>query len=109
MTVAAARRRADGDEDGVRRANRLGAVQGEGQAAVAHIGRDQILKARLIDRHPPGVQMIDLGGVLVDAGHHVAEVGETGPGNKPDVAGADHCDAHAVILLMQSGRDNVQA
>ncbi|MNQ97048.1 hypothetical protein D3C85_1126760 [compost metagenome] len=109
MAVAASRGGAHGDEDGVGAANGLGPVERKRQPAVADIGGDQILEPRLIDRHPPRVQLVDLARVLVDAGHDMAEVGETGPGNKPDVAGADHCDAHALILLIQSGRDNAQA
>jgi hypothetical protein len=34
----------------------------------------------------------DLVGVHVDAGHRMAEVGEAGPGDEADIAGADHCD-----------------
>ncbi|MNN60422.1 hypothetical protein D3C81_1756030 [compost metagenome] len=109
MTIAASRRRADSDEDRVRRANRFSPVQCKGQAAVADVGGDQILEPRLIDRHPPRVQLVDLARVLVDAGHDMAEVGETGPGNKPDIAGADHCDAHAVILSIQFSRNSLGA
>jgi len=33
-------------------------------------------------------------GVLVNAGHNVAEIGKAGPGNEADIAGADHGHAH---------------
>ncbi|MNC54025.1 hypothetical protein D3C75_1034820 [compost metagenome] len=109
MAVAAPRRGAHGDEDRISLADGCRAVESEGQTAVADIGGDQIFEPRLIDRHPSSVQLIDLARILVDAGHDMAEVGETGPGNKPDIAGADHCDAHAVILSIQFSRNSLGA
>ena len=49
-TVAAPRRRADGDEDDFRPGDGGGEVGGEGKAAVAHIGRDQSVEAGFEDR-----------------------------------------------------------
>ena len=47
----------------------------------------------------PLLQPLDLGGVLVDAGDDMAEVGEAGPRHEPDIAGADHGYPHAGTLL----------
>ena len=77
----------------------VGEVGGEGQPATLGIGLDQRLEPRLPDRHPAGVEAVDLGRVLVDAGHMVAEIGEAGAGHEPDIAGADHRDTHACSCL----------
>ena len=61
-----------------------------------HVGGDQIVEARLVDRHLAALQRRDLAGVLVDAGDVMAEIGKAGPGNEADIAGADHRDAHEV-------------
>jgi hypothetical protein len=29
----------------------------------------------------------------------MAEIGETGPGHEADIAGADHCDTHLMVLV----------
>ena len=76
----------------------VGQIGGEGQPPALGIGLDQRLEPRLPDRHPAGVQAVDLGLVLVDAGHVMAEIGEAGAGHEPDIAGADHRDAHAYLL-----------
>ena len=81
-------------------------LAGEFEPALAHIGFDQIGKARLEDRDFAAIERRDLGGVLVDAGHLMAEVGKAGAGNKPDIAGADHGHAHcnpSVLDLVRAG------
>ena len=87
MAVAAARRRADRDEDRVGVADgRLGEVGGEGEP----LGSRTLLAATRSSR--PGskigirrlAQGGDLAGILVDAGNDVmAEIGETGPETRP--------------------------
>src|SRR5690606_1277101 len=47
-----------------------------------------------------------LGGVLVDASHRVAEVGETGARNQADIAGSDHGDTHGQAPLINRPRRN---
>ena len=79
VTVAAPRRRAHGDEHRIRRADRLGGVEGERQPPAADIGRHQIVQAGFEDRDLAPLEALDLGRVLVDADHIMTEVGETGP------------------------------
>ena len=93
MAVAAARRRADRDEHGVGFADARG-VAGEFEPALAHIGLDQIGEARLEDRDFAAIERGDFGGILVDAGHLMAEIGKAGAGDEPDISGADHGHAH---------------
>jgi hypothetical protein len=94
VAVAAPRRRADGDE------HRLGAVErrlevgGEGEPAGRLVDRDELVEARLVDRHLAALQPRDLVGVLVDAGDRHAEFGEAGPRDEPDIARADHRYTH---------------
>ena len=97
MAVAAARRRADRDEHRVGGFDRAGEIVGKFQPPGAGIGGDQVGEARLVDRHLAARERADLFGVLVDAGHVVAEIGEAGPGNEADITGADHGNAHAKI------------
>ena len=77
-------------------ASATGAVQigGEAQAALPHVGGDQLGKAGLVDRHLAALQRRDLARVLVDADDVMTEIGKAGPRNEADIAGADHRDAH---------------
>ena len=84
MAVAAARRRADRDEDrlgAARRAAARSVVKAE--PAGADVARDQSVEAGLEDRHFAALERRDLGFVLVDADHVVAEIGEAGAGPEP--------------------------
>ena len=93
VAVAAPRRRADRDEHRLRFAD-AGGVNTEFEPALPHIGFDQIGEARFEDRNLAAIKRGDFIGVLVDAGHLVAEIGKAGPGNEPDISGADHGHAH---------------
>ena len=94
MAVAAPRRRADGDEHGVGLADRRSDVGDEVEPTGCDIGGNQSVEARFKNRHFATLQSGDLAGIGIDAGHAVAEIGKTGPGDEPDIAGADHGDAH---------------
>ena len=78
MAVAAPRRRADGDEDGLGRLAGAGEIGREEQPLLAHVLGDELGQARLEDRHLAARQRRDLVGVVVDAGDDVAEVGKAG-------------------------------
>ncbi len=60
MAVAAARRRADRDEHRVGLGDRALETGGEAQAPGADIGGDQIVEARLVDRHLAALERRDL-------------------------------------------------
>jgi len=97
MPIAAPRRGADRDEHGFRIAHRGREVGREGQPVTLDIRLDDGLQAGFPDRHDAGIQSVDLGGILVDAAHAMAKVGEAGSGHEPDIAGADHRNAHAML------------
>ena len=84
------RRRADGDEQQTRVLERVAQVGREVQPL--GVARQQLLEARLVDRHLAATQALDLLGVDVDAPDVAAELGEAGGGDQADVAGADHSD-----------------
>ena len=63
---------------GIRGLGRRGELGGEEQALLARVLGDELGQPRLEDRHLAPQQRRDLVGVLVDAGHDVAEVGEAG-------------------------------
>src|SRR5687768_11025487 len=97
MAVAAPGRSADGDEHRLGLPDALGQLAGEFQPPAFDVRLDQRLQPGLPDRHHPGPDLGDLGRVLVDAGHVMAEIGQARPGNEADVAGADHRDMHGSI------------
>ena len=94
MAVAAPRRRADGDEDGIGRAHRRRRIGREKQTRLPRVLRDQIVEAGFEDRDLAAAQRLDLARVLVDAGDHVAEIGKACAGHQPDIARPDHRNAH---------------
>src|SRR5436853_3100489 len=103
MAVAAPRRGPDGDEHGLRSGHALLEIGGEGEAPAADVALDQLVEARLEDRHLALLQRRDLPSVLVDAGHVVAEIGKARAGNQADIARADHRDAHRTSLIVEVG------
>ena len=58
------------------------------------VAPDQLLEARLVDRHLAAPQRRDLAGVDVDADDVVAALGEAGAGHQTDVPGADDAQLH---------------
>jgi len=93
MPVAAPRRRSDCDEDRLRPAHR-GEIVGKRQPVLPHIVHHEFGKARLVNRHFPGLQGGDPAGILVDAADLVSEIRETGAGDETDVTRTDHGDLH---------------
>jgi hypothetical protein len=97
MAVAAPRRRSNRDEYRFRAGQRLADLGREFQPTPVDVRFHQRLEPRLPDRHPASQQTIDLGLVLVDTSHMVAEIGKARAGNQSDIASADHRDAHASL------------
>ena len=93
VAVAAPRRRADGDHHRVGLGD-AACLGGEMQPALAHVGFDQLGQAGLEDRNLAAVKRRDLGRILVDAGHVMAEIGKASAGHEADIAGADHGHTH---------------
>ncbi len=109
MAVAAARRRTDRDEHRVGRGHRAGEIGREFEPAGARIVGDQVIEAGLVNRHLAARQSRDLRLVLVDANDLMAEIGKTGAGNKADIAGADHGNAHVGSIVKVANRLPVNA
>ena len=93
VTIAAARRRADRDEDRVGLVDAVG-PGGKRKPLLRHVGRHEIGEARLEDRNFAAPERSDPAGILVDAGDVMPEIGETSSRDKADITGADHGDAH---------------
>ncbi len=96
MAVAAARRRADGDEDRFGAADAGDEIGGEAQPAAFDVAGDEPVEAGLEDRHDALLERLDLARVLVDADDVVAEIGKAGAGDQPDIAGPDDRDTHGI-------------
>ncbi len=69
----------------------------EGQALFALVADDHLLEARLVDRHPPGLERRDLRLILIDAHDGVSVFGEAGTQDEPDIPGSDDGDFHFTI------------
>ena len=95
--------RAHADEDHLGVGVGLGLVGGEVQAAGLVVALDQLVEARLVDRADAVLELLDLLGVHVEAGHLVADVRKAGAGDESDVAGADHGDTHRSLFLKRPG------
>ncbi len=92
MAIAAAHRRADGEEDDVGVGHRRPELGREDDAPGLQIAGEQRVEARLVDRHLALEEPGDARLVLVDAGDTPAELGEAGRRDEPDIARADHAD-----------------
>ena len=79
-----------------------GQVGGEGQAALAHVLGDELGQARLEDRDLAPVERLDLGRVLVDAAHVVAEIRKAGAGDQAHIARSDHRDTHRELPVCRT-------
>ena len=101
MAIAAPRGRADRDEHRFGAFDRLDHIGREGQPAVLDIDLDKASRPGSQIGILPALSAVDLGPVLVDAADAVAKVGEARAGNEADIAGADHRDAHSILLLCQ--------
>ena len=93
VAVAAARRGADRDEHGIGPTDAV-VRDRKLEPAAADVAFNKLAQPGLEDRNLAAGERRDLGGILVDADHVVAEIGETGAGNKPHIAGADHRHMH---------------
>jgi hypothetical protein len=57
-----------------------------------------------VDRCLTARERCDLFRLLVDANDMMSEIGEAGPRNKPDIAGADHRNAHDTTKMVNAAR-----
>ena len=94
MAVAAAHRRADGEEHEVGVSDRRVKLGREADPPHAQIALEQLLQPRLVDRHAALAQLLDPARILVDAGHIPAELGEAGGGDEADIARPNHANVH---------------
>src|SRR5690348_3725556 len=98
MAIPAPRWRSNRDEYCIGRSNRWFEFGGKLQSAGIHIVADQIMQSWLVNRHAAAQKGLDLGSIMIDTNDFVAEVGKTSPGNKTDIASANHGNAHDSIL-----------
>ena len=108
MAVAAPRRGAHRDEDGLGAPHRLADVLAEEKTLTPDVGRDELVEPRLENRDFAALQGRDLGLVLVDAGHDVAEIGETGPRDEADISTSDDREPHEYSLSSPIKQDESQ-
>ena len=79
MAIAAPRRGANGDEDGLGPSDAALQIGREAQPTGTGIAGDQLFKPGFIDRHDAVVEPLDLARIEIDADHIVAEIGENTP------------------------------
>jgi hypothetical protein len=94
MAVAAAGRRADGNENRLGIGKAFGDFGREGEAACLDVARDDLVQTRLEDWNFPFAQRFDLRGISIDANNVMSEIGKTGTRHKANIARADHRNMH---------------
>jgi len=97
------RRGAHRDEDHIAVRHGLRGVGGEMDAALAVVARDHGVQTGLVNRHAARLQQLHARGVVVQAQHRKAQVGQTGPGHQAHVAGANNGHFHVCKFLWVSG------
>jgi len=45
----------------------------------------------------PGLEDFHLGGVVIDANDLMADLGETGPGDQPNISRSNNCQFHKAV------------
>ena len=71
-----------------------GGVGGEAQPPLGMVLAHDVLEARLEDRDASGLEARDLLRVDVDAEHVMADLGQNGALDEPDIAGSEYGDFH---------------
>src|SRR5690606_4911102 len=99
------RRGAHRDHDHLAEGDRLLGRQREAQAAGLHVGGDDALEARLVDRDVPLAQAIDLDLVGIDAQHLVPAIGQAGTCHETDISRPDHAHFHRYTLHRRANGD----
>src|SRR5262245_53220409 len=102
MSIAAARRCADRNENGFRCGDCRGQLRRKGEAPLARVTDDESMETGLKDWDIATVQGRDPFSVLINADHAVAKIGKTSTRDKSDIAAANHCDTHQVTLSLQT-------
>src|SRR2546426_1652971 len=102
MSIAAARRCADRDENGVRCGHGGGQLRRKGEAPLARVANDEIMETGLKDWDIATVEGRDPFSVLINADHVVTKLGKTSTRDKPDIATTNHCDTHQIPLSLQT-------
>src|ERR1700730_304521 len=102
MSIATARGCADRDKNGLRCGHSGGELRRKGETRLARVAHDEIIEARLEDRDIATVQGRDPFGILINAYHVVAKIGKARTRDKPDIAAANHCNAHQFPLSLRA-------
>src|SRR5262249_36896827 len=98
MPVTATRWRADRDKDRISVTD-AGNLSREFKPLLSHIRFDELRKTGLEDGNFAPVKRSNFCRVLVNAGHLMTEIGETGARNEANIAGANHRHAHCRFLF----------
>jgi hypothetical protein len=95
MPVPATRRRADRDEYSVGATHSLSQRGGKYQPPLLEVRADDIAEPGREDWNFARIQSRNLRAILIDARDLMAEIRNTGAGNEPHIASADHRNPHA--------------
>ncbi len=94
MAIAAAHRRAHGQEHEVGLADRRIEFGREADPPHAQVPLEELLEARFVDRHAAMAELVDPPRILIDAGDIPAELGEASGGDEADIARPNHANVH---------------
>ena len=84
------RRGRDGDENNLRVFDGFLNAAGETQPARRDVAVNDFFESRFVDRYLTGLQLFHFFGVVIDADHMMADIGETGACHQTNVSGADN-------------------
>jgi len=94
MTITSARRCADCDKNRVSCRYGRSDVRRKGEAPSTCVVGNEVIETRLKDRNRASVQRRNLLLVFIDAGYVVTKISKASTRDEPNVAAANHCDAH---------------
>ena len=106
MAIAASRRRAYRNKDGIRLGDGRSKVGGEIKTAGSYVGSHYGIEARFENRDFAAAQGRDFLGVLVHAGDLMAEIGEAGAGHEPHIPRANHGNSHEKLSFVSTKGTN---
>src|ERR1700745_3765927 len=74
-------------------------VAGEMAPARRNVAVNYFLESRFVDRYLAGFELCDFFGVIINANHMMADIGEASARYQTDVSGAENQDVHEPTMV----------
>src|SRR5215475_12039431 len=76
------------------------------EAARRDVAVNYFFQSRFVDRYLSGFELSDFFGVIIDANHMMADIGEASARHQTDVSGADNRDVHGSTMVLANKRQH---